>query len=267
MERGRFNIEESNQNALIEMEMRAQMAVTDTVTLHDFDETWGDSLPLYQRGIRVGTGLFGWNGVLPTYSELTNKGGAGYYGEIFGYSPEDWESIMEKIRATRFINKNAPMLHERQNEIAASLNTTHLGVITAKPGTETVFTTFQTDLERFSVLCGLPAILRPDGVPSNQTTPWKRHYNEHISALVPDKFVIMLDDSLSLARATAAYNAQLPRNQIRQLQVVMADGSLTKPVLERGEYVAPNELGIYTATWEQLRDVYDRINQEWTVKN
>jgi hypothetical protein len=211
--------------------------------------------------------------LLPSYDEVIKRGGTGMYAELFGMDKQAWERLHELERATRAVNYGAqpyvPDLQARvahietQSDLLGYLSATPIGYETRGRRAYDSQKYVEADLYDRLGLPREPVVLRPATIAASEAGPWKAHFIEPIRAANPQKPVILLDDSLSTAALFAQINSQRGPGEVPVCQIVMADGSLTKPKIETGQFAANPELGIYIATWDQVPEVIDQINTQW----
>ena len=254
-------IEQLNAQALTHMQESFRTSSKPIGVVSDIDEFLVDTVGNHIKFIHRAAGIFGHKGDLPTYEDIVAKGGTAHYAEIFGLKPEEWEEIMMRVRASRFVNRNAPRYHEAPHTIlsAGEYHELH-GFMTAKPGTERTLRTTKQDLEQRLGFTEKPVILRPEIVPISHSSAWKVGLLAKIAAADPAKALVLTDDSISTAKAIASHNNQQGRIQLMQ---VLYPGPLTKGPLERGEYVPHVEEGIFVADWEQMPEIFDIIDKTW----
>jgi len=225
--------------------------------ISDIDETVVDTVGRHVGFITKAAQLAGFKGALPSVEEIKAAGGTADYACVFGMTPEGWEKIMQRVRERRFVNEKADLYHPKTRETLMNGGEL-LGFVTAKPGTDRTLAATQRDLTERLGFPERPVILRPNSVPLSQTSEWKIETLSAIKGMTP-KGIVLVDDSLSTARAIAEHNTR--EGKIDLIQVVYK-GPLTAPALESGKFVPDESLGIYAADWDEMGQVFDRIREQ-----
>lgn len=241
----------------------------------DKDEMFGDTVENHTSIInRFGERHLQKGKRLPTYEEVIAAGGTGkIYAELFGQSPDEWEATMEHIRSLHSICYGSRTYSPRLNEIMGEVvqMSTMLGYVTATPAgvvdrRGNIYRTqrfVERDLFQRLQLPRKPAILRPATIHSSKSGEWKTGILERIRSANPAKPVTLIDDSLSTAKVIAAANAQRAPGEVPLFQIVMSEGSLTRPKIESGAFTSVPELGIYIADWDHVPEVLNQIQTQW----
>ncbi|QQS43337.1 hypothetical protein IPM65_04215 [Candidatus Roizmanbacteria bacterium] len=249
-------IERQNAQALYEMQQHFQKMDAGFGIVSDIDETVVDTVGRHVMFVSRGAKLAGFQGTLPTLEEIKAAGGTAEYARVFGMSADEWEEIMKRVRERQFVNEKANLYHPKT--VKTLLNGGELlGFVTAKPGTERTLAATQRDLTQRLGFPERPVILRPNSVPLSQTE-WKIETLCAIKGISP-KGIVLVDDSLSTARAIAAHNQEAGKLDIMQ---ILYKGPLTVPALESGKFIPDESLGIYAADWDEMPEVFDRIREQ-----
>jgi hypothetical protein len=239
------------------MQQHFQNMETSYGIVSDIDETVVDTVGRHVGFVTRGAQLAGFKGALPTLEEIKAAGGTADYARVFGMSGDEWEEIMKLVRERRFVNEKAALYHP--NTVQTLLNCGELlGFVTAKPGTDRTLAATQRDLTQRLGFPERPVILRPTSVPLSQTSEWKIDTLAAIKGTSP-KGIVLVDDSLSTARAIAAHNHKAGKTDLMQ---IVYKGPLTVSSLESGKFVPDESLGIYAADWDEMPGVFDRIREQ-----
>lgn len=250
-------IEIQNAQALFEMQRHFRQMDAGFGIVSDIDETVVDTVSRHVGFVTRGAKLAGFQGTLPTPEEIKAAGGTADYARVFGMTADDWEEIMKRVRERRFVNEKADLYHPET--VQTLLNGGELlGFVTAKPGTERTLAATQKDLTQRLGFPERPVILRPNSVPLSQTSEWKIETLAAIKGTSP-KGIVLVDDSLSTARAIAEHNRQAGAVDIMQ---ILYKGPLTLPALQSGKFIPDESLGIYAADWDEMPEVFDRIREQ-----
>lgn len=268
---------EKTKRVLAEMAQRHAQTSRRGSVLFDKDEMLVDTIRRHVEFInlagRMNASRYGVAFTPLSYEAVVAGGGSGIFNKAFGIPADRWEELHERERATRRVNSGAPTYTDNLQEIVRAIydRSEVLGYMTATPigvpdsrgrlyDTETYV---KQDLFTRLGLPHEPTILRPADVPASQAGPWKLEMLEQIRAANPQIPVMLVDDSLSTAKLVAQVNSQRSPGEVPLVQIVMADGTLTRPKIDSGSFTAQPELGIYVAGWEELPAVIDQIQTQW----
>lgn len=229
--------------------------------ISDIDEFLVDTVDNHIQFISRAARMLGYKGTLPSYEDIIAEGGTAHYAEIFRMDPQDWETIMMRIRATRYVNRNARMYHPNPQDILSEgPHHALLGFMSAKPATESTYRTTKEDLFERLGFQEKPVILRPHMVDISQSSAWKVELLSEIVASDPSKMLVLTDDSISTAKAVTLHNQKAGRVEFMQ---VLYPGPLTKTVLDNGLYIPQQDEGIFVADWQTMPEIFDIINETW----
>lgn len=230
----------------------------EALTFFDIDETLVDTIGKFISGINRGARILGFNGELPPQQDILENGGTHYYASIFRMQPEDWEEVMIRIRRSPYVNEKARSYHHNISNFLNDFGV--VGYISARPATEKTFDSTYRDLFKSRNFPERPVVLRPETFPITEASTWK-------SNLILDEFgqytfgakIILVDDSISTARAVTEINRSCGQPKINQ---ILYKGPITVPVLESGKYQPKEEDGIYVSDWDTMQTTFDRIKNE-----
>lgn len=230
-------------------------------TVSDIDELHVDTVTLHEQLLNRHIRLMGHPAC--TSEEIRASGGTQIaYRRFYPHlNDEQWDQFMERVRMSNMVNKNGDLYHPEQvriaNEVFASGN--FLGYMTARPYSERVADTTEKDLFERLGLCSAPVMLRPVGIRPEQSGIWKVEQMHAIRTAAGVQRMVLIDDSISTAKQVERYNVELGQVCISQ---ILYKGPLTVPVLESGKYIPDEAHGIYTADWDEMVQVFDRIREQ-----
>lgn len=261
VEQRNFNIEEHNAAQQHALQQEFKQMTERIGMIWDIDETVVDTIGNHTKLITRGASMLGYKDPLPSREEIISQGGTSAYAELFGLTPQEWESRMERIRDSKYVNSGADMYHPEVAQLLPTLEDTKLlGFVTARPGSEKTLLVTEEDLFNRVGLPKRPVILRPESVSLADTSSWKLAILKQIAQQDDQKRVVLIDDSISTAKTVMEYNSRNGENPIIQ---VIYKGPLTKPLIDNGDFQINTQMGIYTADWQEMPTIMNQIQQQW----
>lgn len=231
------------------------------VLILDLDETVTNTVLLWVKLLNRLLKKRGNSLELPTLTQVQIVGGTDFiYNSENYFGEQDYSLLMALLRGLIVPNLYAPPTEDNIEQILEKLKASDIepiGAITARPNTTRVLTATNLYFAKNN-FPNIPVVARPeDTVPLSQTTPWKLEQLMVLNSLDESKRVIIIDDSISLARKIAEYNSH--NGMSKHIIQVLYPGPLTIGKIVSGEIKENKDEGIFISNWQNLLATVERI--------
>lgn len=208
---------------------------------------------------------------LPSHKDVCVEGGPSvYYPHHFPDIFPDinrYEILADELRHRKSGNVSGPpMSHDIASVHEHITNAgTLLGGLTARPATDVVVGATRQQV-RMHFTTEFPIIYKPTHIPLSKASTMKLDVLARLATPTSAGTVVLIDDSISVARLIAEWNRTTQGKSI--IQILNGAGPLTRPLLEADKFTLGDARGIFVMhTWDNLLQTIHAINDWLQTQN